>query len=140
METSLIFVRVSSSQRVPGIPSSMIKRLTFLHRCRTVLLFFLIFIIIVSNFSLPRPMPAKECNVVPPMFTPAIPVEAVTASEDEGTPKCSIILRRSTDFPVPVGNQIQSWVCRLSQANAPADPVKKTFSPLNTLSNTICCV
>ncbi|KAF8912954.1 hypothetical protein CPB84DRAFT_1759996 [Gymnopilus junonius] len=40
---------------------------------------FLILLARASFFSFPSPIPAKECTVVPPIFKPAIPVEAVTA-------------------------------------------------------------
>ncbi|EPT04417.1 hypothetical protein FOMPIDRAFT_1081467, partial [Fomitopsis schrenkii] len=36
-----------------------------------------------SADSLPRPMPAHECSVHPPMFTAAIPVAAVIARRPE---------------------------------------------------------
>ncbi|EGO28446.1 hypothetical protein SERLADRAFT_380103, partial [Serpula lacrymans var. lacrymans S7.9] len=36
--------------------------------------------------SWPRPIPAQECNVVPPILTDAIPVDAVIASSPEERP------------------------------------------------------
>lgn len=52
--------------------------------------------------SWPKPIPAQECSVVPPMLTEAIPVEAVMPSvADEEPPDMRIISRKRTDLPVP---------------------------------------
>ncbi|KAH6916797.1 hypothetical protein BKA70DRAFT_1090118, partial [Coprinopsis sp. MPI-PUGE-AT-0042] len=69
-----------------------------------------------SAFSLPSPMAAKECMVLPPMLSPAMPVEAVMATSCSiNRPRAQeIIARRRTDFPVPGG------------------PVKKTLRPALT--------
>jgi hypothetical protein len=60
------------------------------------------------------PTPAQECNVVPPMLTAAIPVDAVIPRTDEGDPpRTRIISRRRTDFPVPAISQcveVGQWV------------------------------
>ncbi|KAK3295756.1 uncharacterized protein B0H64DRAFT_298200, partial [Chaetomium fimeti] len=68
--------------------------------------------------SLPRPIPAKLCKVMPPMLQAARPVEAVTAirsgSRTNFFLSSWIMARMSTDFPVPAG------------------PVKKTLWPLST--------
>lgn len=53
-------------------------------------------------------MPAHECIVLPPMLSPAIPVEAVMAtssrSTDSGPLSKRMISRNNTDFPVPVNS------------------------------------
>jgi len=54
--------------------------------------------------SVPKPIPAQECNVVPLIFTEAIPVAAVMASVCPTAllpPNASTICRSRTDFPVP---------------------------------------
>ena len=52
------------------------------------------------------PMPAHECSVVPPIFTEAIPVDAVIARVGLPLPpQASIMARSRTDFPVPTKNQ-----------------------------------
>ena len=52
--------------------------------------------------SLPIPIPAHECSVTPPIFTAAIPVDAVIPSEDDAEPPLNWMISRSkTDFPVP---------------------------------------
>ncbi|KAI0080063.1 hypothetical protein K474DRAFT_1590717, partial [Panus rudis PR-1116 ss-1] len=74
--------------------------------------------------SLPRPIPAHECRVHPPMLMDAIPVEAVmpTSPHSASWDLHHLIISRSrTDFPVP------------------ADPVKNTFFPRLTKSRTCCC-
>ncbi|KAF8139880.1 hypothetical protein EV363DRAFT_1153034, partial [Boletus edulis] len=73
--------------------------------------------------SCPRPMPAHECNVVPPIFTEAMPVDAVIARLGQPLPpQASMMARSRTDFPVPAKK-----------------PVKKTFSPPFTISSTVLC-
>mmetsp|Transcript_17444 Transcript_17444/g.29307 ORF Transcript_17444/g.29307 Transcript_17444/m.29307 type:complete len:299 (+) Transcript_17444:449-1345(+) len=74
-----------------------------------------------SLVSRPRPMPEKECNVVPPTFTAAIPVDAVTATTFPLP--LSTILRYSTttDFPVP------------------APPLTKIFLPATANFTANCC-
>ncbi|KAI6159526.1 hypothetical protein EDD17DRAFT_1486267, partial [Pisolithus thermaeus] len=65
--------------------------------------------------SCPKPIPAHEWTVVPPIFTLAIPVEAVIAKRpDPCPPQTRMISRSRTDLPVPERS----------------DPVKNTFSPL----------
>ncbi|KAI8872648.1 hypothetical protein GQ42DRAFT_114971, partial [Ramicandelaber brevisporus] len=61
----------------------------------------------------PSPMPAKECNVAPPILNAAMPVEAVIATAFfPWTPlSCAMSSASSADLPVP------------------ADPVIKTLSP-----------
>lgn len=49
----------------------------------------------------PRPMPAQECKVVPPMLTDAIPVDAVTATIQPVDLKKPMISRSKTVLPVP---------------------------------------
>jgi hypothetical protein len=49
----------------------------------------------------PKPIPAQECNVVPPMLMDAIPVEAVTATLRLVDLKTLEISRSKTVFPVP---------------------------------------
>ena len=49
----------------------------------------------------PKPIPAQECNVVPPMLMDAIPVEAVIATLWPVDLKNRIISRSKTVFPVP---------------------------------------
>lgn len=39
-----------------------------------------------SASPFPSPTPANECKVVPPIFTAAIPVDAVTATSVDGPP------------------------------------------------------
>ena len=56
------------------------------------------------------PMPAHECNVVPPMFTEAMPVDAVIARVGEPLPpQASMMARSRTDFPVPTKIQLLLW-------------------------------
>ena len=51
-------------------------------------------------------MPAHECNVVPPIFTEAMPVDAVIASVGQPLPpQASMMARSRTDFPVPIKTQ-----------------------------------
>ncbi|KAI0047662.1 hypothetical protein FA95DRAFT_1463630, partial [Auriscalpium vulgare] len=78
-----------------------------------------------SARSSPRPIPAHECSVVPPIFTDAMPVDAVIASLSglPGSLRALIISRRRTDFPM----------------YQPAEPVKKTFSPCATLCRMARC-
>ncbi|EJF66393.1 hypothetical protein DICSQDRAFT_46552, partial [Dichomitus squalens LYAD-421 SS1] len=72
--------------------------------------------------SLPNPMPAHECSVHPPMFTDAMPVDAVIASCKLARPPLALmIFRKRTDLPVP------------------ADPVKNTLSPRCTFARTYRC-
>lgn len=67
--------------------------------------------ILPTNFltgSLPKPIPAQECKVVPPMLTAAIPVLAVIANVSEAQPPHDrMISRSSTDFPVPKRLQLK---------------------------------
>ncbi|KAF8213488.1 hypothetical protein K438DRAFT_1804066 [Mycena galopus ATCC 62051] len=51
--------------------------------------------------SFPMPIPAQECNVHPPMFIAAMPVDAVIPSVSPRSCNSLIISRSSTDFPVP---------------------------------------
>jgi hypothetical protein len=87
----------------------------------------------------PRPIPAQEWRVQPPMFTAAIPVDAVIANRSEGLPpKWFMMARSRTDFPVP-------WKRRYSQASKgqgrvlPADPVKNTLWPAFTCPKMCSC-
>lgn len=83
-------------------------------------------------------MPAHECNVVPPMFTEAMPVDAVMARVGHPfPPQVSMIERSRTDFPVP--NKIQLRQDEKEPVFVPADPVKKMFSLLCTISRTALC-
>lgn len=58
-----------------------------------------------STLPVPRPMPAKEWIVIPPILHAAIPVDAVTAIESSFPAnflrKAAMISRSRTDFPVP---------------------------------------
>ena len=54
-----------------------------------------------STRSFPKPMPAQEWIVEPPMFTPAMPVGAVIATSSNFCRSESIMALRRTDFPVP---------------------------------------
>jgi hypothetical protein len=59
-----------------------------------------------SADSLPKPIPANECTVLPPMLRPAIPVEAVMAMDSGKRSRSKrMISRRRTDFPVPARHQ-----------------------------------
>jgi len=55
------------------LPSSMISTLVLAHRLADFL-FFLILATNVSGGSVPKPMPANEWIVTPPMLQAAIPV------------------------------------------------------------------
>ncbi|KII93469.1 hypothetical protein PLICRDRAFT_65084, partial [Plicaturopsis crispa FD-325 SS-3] len=61
--------------------SSIIRVRTFCHRLRTFLNFGCPRNLPASFFasSCPKPIPAHECSVVPPMLTDAMPVDAVMA-------------------------------------------------------------
>lgn len=59
-------------------PSSMIKTFVFSHRI-TAFLFFLTLSASFSAVSIPRPIPANECIVIPPMLQAAIPVNVIGA-------------------------------------------------------------
>ncbi|KAI0047667.1 hypothetical protein FA95DRAFT_1492219 [Auriscalpium vulgare] len=100
----------------------MIKLCTVIHRRRNRVTF-QIFSISFSRDASPRPIPAHECSVTPPMFKAAMPVDAVVTSLDGscGSLRTLMISRRRTDLPVP------------------AYPVKNTFSPRITLRRTSCC-
>lgn len=67
--------------------------------------------ICITNSSLdclPRPIPANECIVLPPMLSPAIPVDAVTAIpltwfiEPWRLRNVSMIASSKQLFPVPL--------------------------------------
>lgn len=64
----------------------------------------------------PAPIPAKECNVTPPIRQAATPVEAVMMVPSGGN--VDMILRNRNDFPVP------------------ALPVKKTLKPCKQAKQT----
>lgn len=107
-------------------------RLTIEHSCSTV--------------PVPKPIPAKEWTVIPPMLHAAIPVDAVTAMESSLLTnflrKAAIISRRRTDFPVPESRTGQSKMIDSSTLvnHLPALPVKKMFFPCSsTMPNTCCC-
>ncbi|KAJ6574740.1 hypothetical protein B0H19DRAFT_1125535 [Mycena capillaripes] len=114
------------SNRIPSIIeiSSMMRVLVSSQRVRS-LNEFLILRARRSLDSFPNPIPANECRVEPPMFRPAIPVDAVTARElgfrTGSSFKVLIISRKRMDFPVPAG------------------PVKNTDFPATTMSKTLCC-
>lgn len=87
------------------------RRKTFLHfSCPRILPTSL------STDSCPRPVPAQECRVTPPILTAAIPVDAVmpTLHEPESSQfgglerTVRIISRSKIDFPVPIG---ESYSC-----------------------------
>lgn len=69
------------------------------------------------------PMPAHEWSVVPPIFTEAIPVDAVIARVGLPLPpQASMMARSRTDFPVPTKTQLPSrtkqirvFTCRSSE-------------------------
>ncbi len=90
--------------------------------------------------SSPRPIPAQECNVVPPMLMDAIPVEAVIATLRPVDSKNCIISRSKTVFPVPeirvdeMSCKTMGWfLCEYE----PAEPVTKTLSPFFTFSKNL---
>lgn len=98
-ENLLVDLRLRDMIRV--ILSSMIKTEVPRQRCDS----FLEKAILSASFSagsFPRPIPAQEWTVLPPILRPAIPVDAVTAIESPYGLKILIISRKRTDFPVPV--------------------------------------
>ena len=122
-----------------SILSSNIRVFTVRQRSRTLLSFSWPRNLPASFFasSFPIPIPAHECSVVPPIFTAAIPVDAVIARPGLPLPPhASMMARSRTDFPVPTKTQLSFGMRMLS---LPADPVKKTFSPLLTISSTVLC-
>ena len=78
---------------------------------------------LMSTFaaSSPMPMPAKECNVIPPILQAAMPVEAVMYTLLDPLIRCSIdtIFRSTKDLPVP------------------ASPVKNTFYTIRRQKDSI---
>lgn len=116
----------------------------FRQRCNTKfnILFPRNFPISLAALSFPRPMPAQECRVQPPMFTAAIPVVAVIAISPPLSRQCVMISRRRTDFPVPYHSHRVSvpyrWLIQRLR-NTPAEPVKNTLSPARTRSRTAFC-
>ncbi|KZP32338.1 hypothetical protein FIBSPDRAFT_723153, partial [Athelia psychrophila] len=85
-------------------PSSIMSELTVRHRSSTNRRVFwkrILFAISLAA-SRPRPIPAQECKVVPPIFIAAMPVEAVIPSVlDDAPPNVAMISRNKTDLPVP---------------------------------------
>ncbi|KAJ7456630.1 hypothetical protein FB451DRAFT_611332 [Mycena latifolia] len=89
--------------------------------------------------SLPRPIPANECTVEPPMLRPAIPVDAMTATAPGSSAfNAFIISRRRIDFPVPfIHSTIRT--SRRTTNRLTAGPVKNTDFLSRTISRTFCC-
>jgi hypothetical protein len=74
----------------------------------------------------PIPIPDHEWTVQPPMFTDAMPVEAVMPIARVSSVwikrKCSITERRRKDFPVPITTS-KDLGQGGGEGDAPADPV-----------------
>lgn len=110
-------------QRKTNVLSSIMSVFTRLHRSNTVLFGCpRILPLICLAVSFPIPIPAQECNVHPPMFIAAMPVDAVIPSAFVSRSLNSLIISRSsTDLPVP------------------ADPEKKMLPPCFIRSRTAFC-
>ncbi|KAF8267803.1 hypothetical protein EI94DRAFT_1729461 [Lactarius quietus] len=100
-------------------------------------LFFLIFETSASALSIPRPIPANEWIVTPPMLQAAMPVEAVTATASGvltySLRRVLMISRRRTDLPVPtdksalLGEKLQKQYSRPACRQCPR-PFSQTGS------------
>ena len=120
--------------------SSRMSTLTLCHRRLTGSYFFWYKNLPERSFtdSFPSPIPAQEWRVQPPIFTAAIPVDAVIARFCEDLPpKLSMIARSRTDLPVPWLQMFHSRNIK-EETELPAEPVKNTLRPCLTWSSIRC--
>jgi hypothetical protein len=108
------------------IETSSIMSTLVLNQRFLALVFRRIFLTSSGTSSLPKPIPAKLCNVMPPILQAASPVEAVMLRRSGSRAhlffKAAMMERIKTDLPVPAG------------------PVKKTLCLSSiTISCTCCC-